>query len=428
MQPYLVGRLGGAMGTHSARVSGAWAFLLGMVSWVICMFRQVPCQFPPAGTAPDRFGWMCYTDITALYYSRGQVTGGIPYIDVAWEYPVLTGYFARIANVIAGWLGADLSADIEGSQMALNANIYFAVTAVGLFLCIMWLISSQLQIAPANPGLAMAVAISPTIWATGLINWDALVIALTAAGLASWIKGKPGWAGLWWGLGVAAKLYPIVIIGALAVLCLRKPAFRTKLTRQYFFMLATAIITWSVANLPVMITQFDGWKLFYTMNYSDRGADLGSLWYALSLMGLGVPDPTTLSRAVMIMGYIGLAFLILMARKTPTVIQIAYLAVAIMMVGNLVYSPQYVLWLLPLIVLARPKVLDVFVFTCAELFYFVFIWLQLRGNDLTLGISDAPWVYILSILVRIGATIWIMSRVVRDVVTAQPDEPLLTRD
>jgi len=216
-------------------------------------------------------------------------------------------------------------------------------------------------------------------------------------------------------------LYPLVIVGALFVLCLRKGAIKEQIVRRWVIMGVSTIIAWTLANIPIMATQWEGWSFFYAMN-SERGADLGSLWYALSLAGIGVPDPAWWSRITMIMGYALLAGLIIVARRSPSAIHIAYLAVAIMCVGNLVYSPQYVLWLLPLVVLARPKVLDIVVFTSAELFYFVFIWLFLRANNLTLGISDAPWVYIVSIFVRISATVWIMARVVRDVLAPESDD------
>ncbi|MDR0489239.1 MAG: glycosyltransferase 87 family protein [Propionibacteriaceae bacterium] len=419
--PMLTRRIGGPMGQHKRGWSPAWAYLLATLSWAICMLRQIPCHETLSGQGPDRFKWMCYTDITALYFSRGQATGGLPYIDVAWEYPVLTGYLATISQWISSLSGASFAEDINSQQQVLNADIYFSVTSVLLFICLLWLVSSTLLIAPKQPGIAMLMAISPALMTTGLINWDLLVISLTAAGLASWLDKKPIWAGFWWGLAVAAKLYPIVIIGALFVLCLRKGAVKTPVVHAWLLMACSSVATWLIVNLPLMTTHPGGWSYFYTFNYQDRGADLGSLWFALDLAGLGVDNPALWSRLIMILGYLGLAALIFFARKAPSAQQIAYLAVAIFVLGNLVYSPQYVLWVLPLIVLVRPHWRDLWVFTVSELFYFCFIWLYLRRNDLTLGISDVPWVYIFSILLRITATIWVMNHVVRDVLTAKEE-------
>jgi uncharacterized membrane protein len=360
---------------------------------------------------------MCYTDITALFYSRGQGLGAMPYASMQWEYPVLTGYFASVATWISRLFGAHYASDIDGSQIIFNAQTYFAITAVGLFLCLLWLIHSTLKITPNSPNLAMIMAISPVLMLNGLINWDLLVVALTAAGLAAWVEKKPYWAGLWWGLGVAAKLYPIVIIGALFILCLRRDGRYSPLT--WIKLTGTAVLVWLATNIPIMLAYPSGWEVFYRMN-SGRGADLGSLWYAASLAGMPFSNPAWWSRAVMLVGYLGLAALIFFARRPPRTAQIAYLAVAIMVVANVVYSPQYVLWILPLIVLVRPQLVSLYIFTVSEMTYYIFIWLFLRGNNLSLGISDRPWLYIFSIALRIVATGWVMGEVVRDIWKAPP--------
>ncbi|MDR0285472.1 MAG: glycosyltransferase 87 family protein [Propionibacteriaceae bacterium] len=411
-------RLGGPLGAHRGRFAKAWPYLLATLSWVICMVRQVPCR-ADSGKA---FVWMCYTDLTALYY-RGdgltQATGGLPYANVQWEYPVLTGYFVTFANWLSSLFGAVTKPGVDGAQLFTNGYIYFAVNAVLLFGCLLWIVASVLRLARGRSGLAIAVAISPTIWATGLINWDLFAVALTMAGLVAWTEKKHPLAGVWWGLAIAAKFYPLVIVGALVVVALRPDILRKGMTpgtlnftplRRWATMAGAAAATWLVVNLPIMITHFDGWKLFYTFN-SDRGADLGSFWYGLQLAGVGTTNPIFWSRAFMILGYVGLAALIFLAPVPPKPVEIAFLAVAIMVAGNLVYSPQYVLWTLPLVVLARPKRLDYVVFTVAELTYYLFIWWYLGGRDLEPGPGRGPFWYIVSIFLRVGATLWLMGRV-----------------
>jgi uncharacterized membrane protein len=267
----------------------------------------------------------------------------------------------------------------------------------------------------------MMIAISPAIMTTALINWDLFVVALTAAGLASWVNKKPMWAGLWWGLAVAAKLYPIVIIGALVILALRRDRDRDweSLVNliNWAKMASISALVWFLVNLPVMVTHQDGWEYFYKFN-AGRGADLGSLWYGLSLAGLGLNNPIIWSRTLMILGYLGLAALIYLAPNPPDSSQIATLAVAIFLLGNLVYSPQYVLWLLPLLVLARPYLADIIMFTVAEVIYFVFIWFFLDSADLTLGLTQVPLLYITSIFIRCTVTMFVCAIIVSDIIVS----------
>jgi hypothetical protein len=395
-------------------ITAAWIYLLAGLSWLALMVRQLPCRYITGATQPDSFGWMCYSDLTSLYLSRGQATGALPYAAAAWEYPVLTGYFAALANSLTRLFGGLPEQGITGQQMVDNLNIYLAISAVGLFACLLWLIHSQLCFAPDRPWIAAFTALAPAIWTTGLINWDLLTVALTAAGLLAWCRGRPGMAGLWLGLGVAAKLYPIVIIGALIVVWWRRDTRRDlKAILDWWKMLGMALLVWIVVNLPVIISQFKGWSLFYTMN-STRGADLGSIWQALEMAGVGLGDARWWSRLAMVVAYLALALLIFFAKRRPHPLQIAYLAVAIMLVGNLVYSPQYVLWALPLLVLVRPKALDLGVFCVTETIYFAVIWLYLRSNDLTLGLGSTPWVYVGAIFLRVAGSLFLMSRVAAD--------------
>jgi len=426
----LTRRLGGPMGRYAGRDNrtanqpgsrlgrgSGLVYLLATLSWILTMMRQLPCHQSTLAKSPDRFGWMCYTDMTALYFSRGQATGGVPYASVKWEYPVLTGYFSSVANWLGRLFGAKLHEGIDGQQMLDNANIYFAISAVGLFACLLWLVTSQLRLTPDSPALAMLVAIAPAVWTTGLINWDLLAVALTAAGLAAWHRDRYVMAGVWWGLGVAAKLYPIVIVGALFILVLRPEARKNlRALLSWLIMFVTAVVTWLVVNLPVMATRWDGWRYFYTMN-AQRGADLGSVWYGLQLLNAGVHNPATWSRVTMIIGYVLLAGLIYFARRPPTVMQIAYLAVVIMIVGNLVYSPQYVLWILPLIVIVRPKVVDLVIFTVTELVYWAAIWIYLGHYYYSGG---SPVGYVVAIFIRLAGTLWVVVRVVLDVLGCKP--------
>ena len=68
-------RVGGPLGSR-ARRAGLWfnpaffAFTAATLTWLILIWRQVPCRPLPGDAFPNPFLRMCYSDIPILYLSR----------------------------------------------------------------------------------------------------------------------------------------------------------------------------------------------------------------------------------------------------------------------------------------------------------------------------------------------------------------------
>jgi uncharacterized membrane protein len=73
------------------------------------------------------------------------------------------------------------------------------------------------------------------------------------------------------------------------------------------------------------------------------------------------------------------AALCLLAPRRPRLAQLAFLVVAAFLIFSKVWSQQYVLWLLPLIVLARPRWGAIIAWTVAEIGYFAAFYAELLG-------------------------------------------------
>lgn len=397
----------------------ALTFVLGMV-------QKSPCVKDDWVSSDVRYAAMCYSDAPYLYTPRGFAAGYPPYTDTggryqALEYPVLIGYFAYGTARITQALGdpPDLAAraqlteaDIYGAPgVAAESSRFFIVTAVLLApfaLLSAWFLAGVHR---SRPWDAMLFAASPTLLLAGLVNWDLLAVCALAGALWAWSRSQPVLCGVLIGLGTAAKLYPVFLLGALLVVCIRRgrlPAFGVTA--------AAAVLSWLLVNGPPMLSDFDQWKVFWTFNNS-RGADLGSVWLVWQQLGHTVTPGLVNAGSLVFFGAVcvGVLVLGLRAPRPPRIPQLAYLIVAGFLLINKVYSPQYVLWLLPLVVLARPRTRDVLVWTLGEVFYFGAVWLYLGGWTASASAGVPDRFYWFAIMVRMAAELYVAVLVVRDI-------------
>ncbi len=423
--PFVAGlsrRVGGPPGRHAS--APRWwnpvriALVVATVVYLAGMVFRLPCRITVAGQSIDQYRNLCYSDIGLLYSGRGLLQGNIPYLDSGdypvLEYPVLTGWFLELERRLAVLLGAPTGTGLT-DQQAVDATLRFVdVNAVLLGALLLVTVWAQARSVPGRPWDAMMVAASPCVAAAALVNWDLLPVALTATALLAWSRRRPTWAGVLLGLGMAAKLYPLLLLGPLLLLCLR-----ARRMRDFGVALVGFVLSWTAVNLPVLLLAPQAWLSFWRFN-SDRTGDFGSLWYVFSLAGHPVPQLNAVSGGLFAAGCLATGLLILLAPRRPRLGQVAFLVVAAFLLTNKVYSPQYVLWLLPLLVLARPRWRDWLVFTVGELLYFVAIWWHL-GGLLSPGDGSEDRIYWLAVLLRLATQSWVVVMVVRDILRPAHD-------
>jgi uncharacterized membrane protein len=108
------------------------------------------------------------------------------------------------------------------------------------------------------------------------------------------------------------------------------------------------------------------------------------------------------------------------APQTPRLAQLGFLVVVGFLLINKVYSPQYALWLLPLAVMARPRLRDQLIWQAGEIYYFASVWWYL-GTYLNPGGGGDPGFYWLAVAVRIAAQLYLVVIVARDVLMPEHD-------
>jgi uncharacterized membrane protein len=380
--------VGGPLGVHAA-IGRHWfwtplrvALLIALIGLAIGWFGKAACvqQYYNEDSKQLELDWrsnrpftaMCYSDIIPLYSAEQLNKGGFPY-QTSWvddegkptahqrwmEYPVLTGLFQWAnAKLTDGWLR------IAGDgwlPTGLAVTIFFDISA--FWLALAWLVTiwAVTRSARRRPWDAALIAASPLVLVHAFTNFDTLATACAATALLAWARRKPVLAGVLLGIGAAAKLYPLFLLGALLVLCVRAGKMRA-----FYATTGAAALTWAAVNLPIALLYPRGWWEFFHRN-SLRGADPDSLYNVVSQFtgwqgfdGSVAFDQTpvwlnAVSAVLFLACCAGIAFVALHAPMRPRVAQLGFLIVAAFLVTNKVWSPQYSLWLVPLAILAVPR-------------------------------------------------------------------------
>jgi uncharacterized membrane protein len=428
-------RFGGGTGPSGSAAPGPWTSLaaaLGsttvllaasVLGMVLAFAEKSPCRAGAWDSYAGQFQRACYTDIAPLYYGEGLSAGIAPYAahpgSHPVEYPVLIGG----AMQAAAWLVRTIS------DPTVRGREFFDVTVAFLAICaVAGVLATARAAGPERRAQALMVALSPALILSAFVNWDLIALAFTALGLAAWAARRGIWAGALLGLAVATKFYPLVVFGPLFLLCLRAGRLR-----EFGKTMAAAVLAWLAVDLPVLIAAPSGWAYFFTFS-KNRGADWGSIWFMFEHFNvpvLGNPDLGAVNRLTEVcfgVACIAITVLALAAPRRPRLPQLCFLVLAAFLMTNKVWSPQYVVWLVPLAVLARPRLWTYLLWQLAEVAYFFGIWGYLifvfvaEGHQVTgyQGISSG-W-YFATVAARFLAVGLLAAYVVRDILSPERDK------
>lgn len=354
--------------------------LLLAPAWLILFVAAVT---PTAALLPDQ------GDVR-LYFEKARelATGEVPYRDFRFHYP--PGALLPMAvPFLASFLGPiDLAAYkvlFAGWQATLMIVLGVVLGRVAERIAI-----DEVRVTGGDAGRAIDDRVRGVGWRVAVLSIGA-VLALTwrydlfpavLAMIAVWaaIEGRPAWAGFALGAGVLAKLYPVAILPALAVVWLVPFDFRRLARLGAGFGLAIL-----VGFLPFVALA--GRRAFDFFEYQvGHGIQIESMGGGIAiLVGLLTGDPagTSFEHArVQVEGPIASAWLALVPPLTivgfavlgwlgwrrirtevarvggiqaSTVVTLAGASVLMLLVTSKVYSIQYIVWLLPFMALLRGR-------------------------------------------------------------------------
>ncbi len=386
--------------------------VLGMLSGVL----RGPCLALQSADLGQLTGSGCFSDLQVMWFDRGLAEHRFPYLQPGIdpvtgqlstpEYPVLSGLLMWVlslpARSYAGFVWA--------------ATLAMTAAAAGIT-AILYRVSGR---------LAWLWAAAPALMFYLGYNFDALPSLCAVAALALVLRSDPVrvaparylWAAALLGFGGGLKLYPLVLVPALCLWLLfgsPGPGQAPLADRLRRALLAGGVSLAVVvaANLPFALANADGWLAPFRFQAArDLDVSTFSVWFLLGRLLPGVSQAGLMAAATVATG-LGIASAYLAAWRVARgagrfpVAGAAVAALAAYLVLNKVFSPQYVIWLLPLLVLVGFRVAVPALYVVLDAV--MYVALNLADGALARGDSAGAdlWLAVLfaSVLLRFGYVI-----------------------
>jgi len=411
------------MHAPSRRAEGIGLVLLCLAGTLIVGFLlKEPCA---SGEWQDgrQYRALCYSDIVPLFASEQLAGGRLPYIDRCVpsayecdEYPVITMYSMRVA----AWMVPGTAPGPSPPLTAHDFSTFFAANATLITIAAFVTAIGTYMVAGRR---ALLFALAPTLLIYAFVNWDLIAVAFAVAGIVAYLRRRDVWAGIFLGLGAAAKLFPGLLLIPLLLGRLREREPDSAIHIAW-----AAAAAWLLVNVPFALLSFGSWSEFFRFN-ATRTPDYDSLWYIGCRTITGKPycthtDAIGIASLIVFVGASVVLWRLKSARHPGfPAWTLGFPLLVVFLLSNKVYSPQYGLWLLPWFAWTLPELRVFVAFELTDVAVFVtrFAWFghmdpRIGGwvDNVTFGMFE------ITVLLRAAILVWALVAWVR-----RPPEPLL---
>ena len=369
---------------------------LAVLASLISFAKFSPCESSTWAT-PGQYIHGCYSDLPALFGERGMAENQWPYASDtnAVEYPVITGLVMYATSFVA-----------HSPISYFNFN---ALLLALLFIAVV-LITRKIK-----PELAYLIPVAPAMIASLYINWDLWAIATMMLAIYWFDRKAYLYSAIAISISISTKFLPVFLMLPIIFIL-----WRSNQIKEMVKYVLTTLIVWTAINLPFALTTPTGWWRFYKLNL-DRQADWGSLWLAMNQLSLGLSNLNYLAILLLLIGMTSVVIFLFELKNTPTLASVAFIVLSAVMIASKVYSPQYVLWLTPLAVIALTNKKDLHAFwiwQIAETIYHVAIWQHLAlFTGAHFGLQQGGYAVIT--VLRIAATAYLACVLVKRALEAR---------
>lgn len=247
----------------------------------------------------------------------------IPYLEKPIEYPVITGFFIYFM----WYFGKNLLGYVVLTWIFLT--IFTIITSLTLYKLVKILKIDKKR-------LFWFVIFAPSLIVFGVYNWDVIAIMFMVLAIYFFHQNKHIYSAVFLSLGFSAKLFPVVLLPIM----LLKTDIKKSVKMVIVFLSAFLLL-----NGYFIVNSLETWKTTYIF-HSLREPNIDSIW---ALTGLSTSAINILSLALFLVFYFALIY----NHKRYDFIALSFASVLLLLIFNKIFSPQYILWLLPFFVLSN---------------------------------------------------------------------------
>ncbi|HEX9502950.1 MAG TPA: glycosyltransferase 87 family protein [Patescibacteria group bacterium] len=270
-----------------------------------------------------------YSDVAP--FAKRALSPGWMYLDKKIEYPVITGMFVQLMG-----------------RLGRTATGYFISNGIFEILLGFFTTYFLLKLRPKNLNATWVYWIlAPSLFVFLHFNWDILGIFFSILAFYLIKREHYNWAGVSLALGFCSKLFPVVFMLPLLV--------KLKTWPERIKAAAAFVVTTLVINGFFVIKNFDNWLYFYRFN-AARALNPDSIWTAITpFFGPYLYDVKNLNALIFLLMIVCFSF-VLWKYRDADIFLLSYWIILLFFIFNKIFTPQYILWLLPFFVIAhQPK-------------------------------------------------------------------------
>jgi hypothetical protein len=293
------------------------------------------------------------------------VNGRLPYRDFALEYPPAALPVFAIPSLLRSREG-----DLAGYRNGFEAEM---LVCGALALAFMLSVLERLHAGPVRLGLALGfAALAPLLLGPVMLSrFDLWLAALTAGALAALVAGRNRAGSAVLGVAFAAKLYPAVLVPIAvtwtwrragrreAALCLGVFAAVALACFLPFLVLAPHGVWHAVTtqtNRPLQIETLGAGVLLVLHHVAGIGVTMRSAHGSQNLVGGGPDALAALQTAVQLGAIVAVWIWFARGQASPErLVRSDAAAVCAFIAFGKVLSPQFLIWLVPLVPLVRGR-------------------------------------------------------------------------